>query len=58
MHRIKEIDPAACAIVSSGYSDDPAMADPQLYGFSSVLPKPYQPVELVDAVEAMLRNKH
>jgi len=56
LHRIKEFDPAACAIVSSGYSDDPAMSDPQLYGFSGVLPKPYQPVELVDAVEAMLRR--
>jgi CheY-like chemotaxis protein len=56
MHRIKEFDPSACAIVSSGYSDDPAMSDPQRYGFSGVLPKPYQPVELVDAVAAMLRR--
>jgi len=56
MHRIKEFDPHACAIVSSGYNDDPAMADPQRFGFSGVLPKPYQPVELVDAVEAMLRR--
>ncbi len=59
MHRIKEFDPHACAIVSSGYNDDPAMAEPQRFGFSGVLPKPYQPVELVDAVEAMLRRlKH
>jgi PAS domain S-box-containing protein len=57
MHRIKEFDPGACAIVSSGYSDDPAMSEPQRFGFSGVLPKPYQPVELVDAVEAMLRAK-
>lgn len=56
MNRIREFDPQACAIVSSGYNDDPAMADPQRFGFSGVLPKPYQPAELVDAVEAMLRN--
>jgi DNA-binding NarL/FixJ family response regulator len=58
MHRMKEIDPAACAIVSSEYSDDHAMADPQHYGFSRVLTKRYQPVELVDAVAAMLRKNH
>jgi signal transduction histidine kinase/ActR/RegA family two-component response regulator len=56
MDCIRRFDPRACAIVSSGYNDDPAMADPQRFGFSAVLPKPYQPLELVDAVEAMLRG--
>ncbi|MEM7014370.1 MAG: response regulator, partial [Verrucomicrobiota bacterium] len=53
MGRIKEIDPNVQAIVSSGYSDDPAMANPAAYGFSAVLPKPYQPQELVEMVKKM-----
>ncbi|MEM6912022.1 MAG: response regulator [Verrucomicrobiota bacterium] len=43
MARLKEMDPSVVAIVSSGYSDDPAMAQPEAFGFSGVLPKPYQP---------------
>ncbi|MHB8066530.1 MAG: CHASE3 domain-containing protein [Desulfobaccales bacterium] len=40
------IDPQIKAIVSSGYSDDPAMADYQKYGFSGVIAKPYRINEL------------
>ncbi len=40
------IDPQIKAIVSSGYSDDPAMADYQKYGFSGVIAKPYRISEL------------
>ena len=41
---IKELlamDPAARVVVSSGYSNDPIMAEYQSYGFSAVLAKPY-----------------
>lgn len=34
-------DPAAHLIVSSGYSEDPVMANHGKYGFRGVLPKPY-----------------
>lgn len=54
MSRIKELDPNVRAIVSSGYSDDPAMANPAAYGFSAVLPKPYQPQELLLMVREMV----
>ena len=44
--RLLEIDPQVKAIVSSGYSDDPIMADFQKYGFSAVIAKPYRISEL------------
>jgi CheY-like chemotaxis protein len=39
--RMREIDPRIKAIVSSGYSEDPAMADFRKFGFDAVFPKPY-----------------
>jgi two-component system, cell cycle sensor histidine kinase and response regulator CckA len=36
------LDPAACLIVSSGYSNDPVLADCKSYGFHATLPKPYK----------------
>jgi CheY-like chemotaxis protein len=41
-----KIDPQVKAIVSSGYSDDPIMADFQKYGFAGVIAKPYKVAEL------------
>ena len=54
VEEIRQFDPEAKAIVSSGYSDDPAMSDPKRYGFSGVLPKPYQPKQLLDMVRGIL----
>lgn len=44
--RLKEIDPAVRAIVSSGYSNDPVIANYSEYGFCGRIIKPYQVVEL------------
>jgi DNA-binding NarL/FixJ family response regulator len=38
---IRQIAPDIPAIVSSGYSKDPVMAQYQDYGFAGTLPKPY-----------------
>ncbi|HAO93821.1 MAG: hypothetical protein A2X99_09570 [Deltaproteobacteria bacterium GWB2_55_19] len=58
---LKEIDPAIKAIVSSGYSDDPIMAEYERYGFIGVVVKPYRVQELCEAVSTAInagRRKH
>ena len=47
---IHKIDPAAKVIVSSGYSNDPVMADFAKYGFCAALVKPVQIQELREVV--------
>ena|GEM_PF-708170 len=44
--KLRELDPGAKIIVSSGYSDDPLMSDYAANGFSAVLAKPYKLNEL------------
>jgi len=48
------VDPQVKAIVSSGYSDDPAMADYQKYGFSGVIAKPYKINELSHILQGVI----
>ncbi len=55
MAAILALDPRACGVVSSGFSDDPVMADPGSYGFRGVVAKPYRLAELSGALaDAML----
>mgnify|MGYP006263715355 CR=1 FL=1 len=54
MRQLVEMDPEVLAIVSSGYSDAPAMSNPSSFGFKGVLPKPYAPSELRAAVHRIL----
>ena len=56
MEKLRALDPDVRAIVSSGYSDDPVMSRYLDYGFRAVLPKPYQPQELRELVEELLRD--
>lgn len=49
-----KIAPAAKIIVSSGYSNDPIMADYRQYGFSGAIVKPYQIREILKTVAEVL----
>ena len=49
-----QVDPRVKAIVSSGYSNDPIMADFRSYGFSGVVRKPYRLRELSEEVLRVL----
>jgi len=51
--RLLTINPAVKAIVSSGYSNDPIMADYKKYGFSGVVPKPYSMEKLSETVHSL-----
>jgi len=46
IQKLKKVDPHVKAIVSSGYSNDPIMANYKEYGFSGVIAKPYKMKEL------------
>ncbi len=52
--KILEIDPEAKVVVSSGYSNDPVMADYQSYGFSGVVVKPFQMEELKSMIQGII----
>ncbi|MBI1864598.1 MAG: response regulator [Nitrospirae bacterium] len=54
VRKVIEINPAAKVIASSGYSEDPVMADFRKYGFSGVVAKPYRIDELAAALERAL----
>ncbi len=48
--KLLELDPEVRAIVASGYSNDPVMADYRSHGFRMVIPKPYTIEELISTV--------
>ncbi len=52
-----KIDPQVKAIVSSGYSDDPIMADFRKYGVSEVIAKPYRVSELSKILRRVIPEK-
>ena len=55
--KLLEIDPEVKAIVSSGYSNDPIMADYKEYGFRGVVAKPYKLRELSEELHRVIMGK-
>jgi PAS domain S-box-containing protein len=56
--KLLEIDPKVKAIVSSGYSNDPIMADFKKYGFRGVIAKPYKVRELSEELHRVMMGKN
>jgi two-component system cell cycle sensor histidine kinase/response regulator CckA len=55
--KLIDIDPEIKAIVSSGYFNDPIMADYKAYGFTGVIPKPYEMEDLSELLNAIINEK-
>lgn len=54
---ILETSPDVALIVSSGYSDDPIMADYRKHGFSAAIPKPFSANILAEVLERLIPKK-
>ncbi|HYP17186.1 MAG TPA: ATP-binding protein, partial [Opitutus sp.] len=54
MEKLRAANPDVVAIVSSGYSSDPVMANHAAYGFRGRVPTPYAADDLARAVEQVL----
>jgi CheY-like chemotaxis protein len=52
--KLRELDPTAKLIASSGYSDTPVLARSREYGFDGVLPKPWLLSQLRDVFRRVL----
>ena len=56
--KLKELDPSATLIASSGYSNAPVMSNHRKYGFDDVLPKPWTVAQLSDVLRRVLVADH
>ena len=54
MQHLQALHPGVKVIVSSGYANDPVMADYKQYGFADVVAKPYVLQQLSDALEKIM----
>jgi PAS domain S-box-containing protein len=54
---LKEMYPDVKAIVSSGYSNDPVMADYKKYGFDGIIIKPYRISDLADVLQKTISTQ-
>ncbi len=56
IRKLKKLDPAVRAIVSSGYADGPVMAEYRKYGFCGVMAKPYEITTLSSVLFSVLAH--
>ncbi len=54
MARLRNACPGFAAIATSGYADDPVMAEPERYGFRASLGKPYRRQEAAAVLQRVL----
>ena len=56
VQRLVDIDPEVKAIVSSGYSNDPVLANFREYGFKGAIAKPYKTMELSEVLHRVIAD--
>jgi len=56
LEKLRVVDPEVKALVSSGYSNDPIMANYMDYGFCGVVAKPFSLKELSEQVQRAIRD--
>ena len=56
VRKILKINNQAKVIVSSGYSNDPVMADFKEYGFTAMVPKPFNFDELSKVIDKVINT--
>ena len=56
IERLREIDPAVKAVISSGFTDAPVMKSFKDYGFSAVIVKPYKIEHLKELLDTLLQT--
>jgi CheY-like chemotaxis protein len=54
--KLRELDPDVKAIVSSGYSHDPILADYRAYGFQGMIAQPYTIVTMSTVLRSLLED--
>jgi DNA-binding NarL/FixJ family response regulator len=57
VQKLLAADPDIRAIVVSGYSDDPVLANHRHYGFRGMLAKPFRPDELFRVLEEVIGER-
>jgi PAS domain S-box-containing protein len=56
MEALRKLDPEVRAIVSSGYSSDPVLANYRAHGFLGMVAKPYKITDLAKTIQTVLAN--
>lgn len=56
LKQLKVIEPGVRAIVGSGYSNDPVMANHEVYGFAAIFSKPFNATELSSTLHHVLNS--
>jgi DNA-binding NarL/FixJ family response regulator len=54
LRRLRQLDPGVVAVVSSGYSNDPVLANFEAEGFRGILEKPYSADQFVAVLREVL----
>jgi DNA-binding NarL/FixJ family response regulator len=57
MAQLRTIDPQVKALISSGYAEDPILANFAQYGFRGVVTKPYTVERLHQALQGVIQGR-